>query len=301
MNITQKKPKLSIVIAAWNDVSALEACLDSLRKQIADDETEVLVVSNYDSGSEEMKQHFPFAQFVRLPEEAIVPQLRAHGVFRSTGEIIALLEDHCTFNENWCAEIMKAHKLPFSVIGGAVENGSHQKPLDWAVYFYDYGKYMLPDRAREVTTLSGANVSYKRKALEETAVFYREGFYENFVHDELQQRGHALYLAPSAIVRHNKNYKLNDALSQSFHHARVFAAKRVIDALPSKRAVFVFSCLVLPILLPSRIAASVFRKGGHRKELIKAFPYLLLLLTGWSCGEFSGYLFGEGNSHGRWK
>lgn len=300
MTYTQQ-PKLSIIIAAWNNASYLEHCLFSLEEQVNAEKTEVIVISNYDGGTEKMKRQFSFAQFVRLDQNTTVPKLRAQGILRSTGKIVALLEDHCTFGENWRAEIEKAHELPYSVIGGAIENGNHQRPLDWAVYFYDYGKYMLPDQARAVTTLSGANVTYKREALEETAHFYREGFYENFVHDELQRRGHDLYLMPSAVVYHNKNYLMNDALTQSYHHARAFAAKRILNAPTSRRVIFAMTSLILPILLPSRIAAGIFRKGRHLKELMKSMPYLLLLLTGWSYGEFCGYLFGEGNSAGRWK
>lgn len=296
-----KQPKLSIVIAAWNNASLLSNCLASLEKQVDGEEIEVIVMSNYDGASEEIKRQFPFTQFVRLHEEATVPELRAQGVLRSTGKIVALLEDHCSFDANWRAEIEKAHELSYAVVGGTVENGSDQKPLDWAVYFYDYGKYMPPDRARVVTTLSGANVSYKREALEEAVNFYRNGFYENFVHDELQRRGHALYLMPSAIVYHNKNYSMNDALTQAYHHARAFAAKRISDAPLSRRVIFVIKSLALPILLPSRIIVGIFRKGRHLKELLESLPYLLLLLTGWSYGEFCGYLFGEGNSAGKWK
>ncbi len=293
--------ELSIVIAAWNNTSYLRACLASLEGQISTDTTEVIVMSNYDSATEKMEQEFSFVQFVRLPEESTVPELRSGGVFRSKGKIIALLEDHCTFDQNWCTEMMKGHELTYAIVGGAIENGLNRKPLDWAVYFYDYGKYMLPDHEHVVTTLSGANVSYKREVLEEVTSVFRDGFYENIVHDKLQKQGHALYLAPSAIVHHNKNYFLHDALTQSYHHARAYAAKRILDALPLKRALFVIISLALPFLLPSRIAVGVIRKSRHFKELIKSLPYLLLLLTGWSYGEFCGYLFGEGKSSGEWR
>jgi hypothetical protein len=90
-----------------------------------------------------------------------VPELRTKGINLAHGEIFALVEDYCTLDEHWCAEIKKAHRLPFSVIGGAVENRSPDKLLNWAVYFYDYGKYMFPAQPGAVETLSGMNVSYK--------------------------------------------------------------------------------------------------------------------------------------------
>ncbi len=298
--IQSHKPLLSIVIAAWNDPASLSSCLASLATQTADASAEVIVVSNYDCPPQ-MERQFAFARFSREPDTAIVPALRTQGVLRSSGQIIAILEDHCTVGDQWCAEIIKSHELPYSIVGGSVENAPDQKALDWAVYFYDYGNYMLPDTARVVTSLSGANVSYKREILEKVKVKYKDGFYEEIVHDELKRHGYSLYLAPSAVVHHNKKYSLSFALTQAFHHARTYGAKRISGAFPTKRFMYAAGSMLLPILLPVRTVVRVLRKGRHRKALGQSLPYLILLLAGWSCGEFSGYVLGEGKSAGRWR
>src|SRR5947209_994129 len=96
-------------------------------------DTEVLAVTNFDGATREMLQdHFPWVQHVSMPPGTTVPQLRSAGIQRSRGEIVALAEDHCTFAKNWCAELIYTHELPFSVIGGAVENASVKRALDWA-------------------------------------------------------------------------------------------------------------------------------------------------------------------------
>ena len=160
---------------------------------------------------------------------------------------------------------------------------------------------MLPDTPHTVNALSGFNVSYKREILEEAAHVYRDGFYENFVHDELLRLGHEMFLTPSAAVYHNKNYNFGMAITDAFHHARAFAARRVLNAQAAARFVFVLKSFVLPILLPSRVVAVAYRKGTHIKELLRSLPYLILLLSVWSFGEFCGYLFGAGRSEGKWK
>jgi len=43
------------------------------------------------------------------------------------------------------------------------------------------------------------------------------------------------------------------------------------------------------------------RKRRHIKELLHSLPYLLILMTSWSFGEFCGYLAGEGDSTSKWK
>jgi glycosyltransferase involved in cell wall biosynthesis len=294
--------RLSIVIAAWNGGSLLQQCLESLKEQGQAGDTEVIVVSNDDGRSQEMlKLQFPFVKHVSLPPDTTVPVLRAAGVARSNGEIVTLLEDHCSLDARWCAEIKKAHELPYAVIGGPIENTSPHKSLNWAVYFYDYGKYMLPAEAQVVGSLSGMNVSYKRAVLAEVEHLFREGFFEVFVHEELERRGHALYLTPAAIVYLKKDYALGSTLVQFYHQARCFASKRVSKAALAKRIAFGVGAVLLPVLLPTRIIARTVRKRRHLKQLFTSLPCLVLLMTSWGAGEFCGYLFGEGSSGEKWK
>ncbi len=200
----------------------------------------------------------------------------------------------------WSEEIKRAHESA-SIVGGSVENASVERALDWAVYFYDYGKYMVPNRAGAPGTLSGINVSYKRAILDEIREIYRNGFYETFVNEELKKRGHQLVLTPSAIVYHKKNYKTRRAAEHSYHLARSFAAQRVADSDFLKRAFFAATSLILPVLLPARIILATMKKGRHLKELVSATPYLIFLMLIWSYGEFCGYLLGAGNSADEWR
>ncbi|MGI8899063.1 MAG: glycosyltransferase [Pyrinomonadaceae bacterium] len=284
---------LSIVIAAWNNSSSLRKCLASLAGQADREDTEVIVISNYNSGARAMvEREFPNVKLISAPVQTTVPELRTRGISRASGKIIALLEDHCTFSENWCAEIKKAHQLPYSIIGGSVENASGERPLDWAVYFYDYGKYMLPNQAGIVGSLSGINVSYKRSVLEKVEQSFRQGFLETFINEELKKQGEALYLAPLAIVYHQKNYEIKDAFTQSYRYGRSYGGMRTLNTKFWHRIGLILSSLTLPVLLPSRIALRTVRKGRYLKELLRSFPHILLLMTSWSYGELCGYVGG---------
>ena len=294
--------KLSVVIAAWNGPSALRQCLLSLANQMNHAATEVIAATNFKSDDlQDLVQSLSFVKLISLSPDTTVPELRTVGIQNSSGDVVALLEDHCTCHNEWVSQIKWAHELPHSVIGGVVENANSAIALSWAVYFYDYGKYMLPQAARIVPTLSGNNVSYKRHALEQVRERYRNGFYETFVHQALQQFGHNLYLVPSAIVYHNKDYELRNAVTDSYHHGRVFAAKRAFRARFLERALRCAAAPVLPCLLLSRIVVRTFRKKRHLKELANSLPYLFMLVTAWSCGEFCGYMWKEGSSARKWR
>src|SRR5258708_11580117 len=193
--------KLSVVVAASNDLASLQRTLACLKGQAETVDTEVIAVCNFDGqAQEEIRKQFPFVKCVTLATDSIVPELRTRGIYLSRGEIIALVEDYCTLDDFWCAEIKKAHGSHHPIVGGSVENRCPDQPLNWAVYFYDYGKYMAPGQAGPAATLSGMNVSSTREVLREVEESFREGFYEAFAHEELKRRGHQLYLEPSAVA-----------------------------------------------------------------------------------------------------
>ncbi len=291
--------KLSLFIAASNDLAALEKTLDSLSGQAETAYTEVLAVCNFEV-TDQVAKRFPFVKCVSLASDTTVPELRTRGIYLARGEIIALVEDYCTLDENWCAEIKKAHQSQHPIVGGSVENRCPDKPLNWAIYFYDYGKYMAPVQAGPVQTLSGISVSYTREVLREVQESFRDGFYEVFAHEEIKRRGHQLYLQPSAVVYFTKDFACGEIFRSYFHLARAFAGRRVADSALTKRLLLALGSCVLPILLSGRVVLRTVPKRRYFPQLLRCLPHLFALTTSWSVGEFCGYLFGEADSARKW-
>jgi glycosyltransferase involved in cell wall biosynthesis len=289
---------LSVVVASWNGTASLRQCLESLETQTDRTSDEIIVVSNF---APDIPKNGSGVSFHVRPSSFTVPELRRDGIAAARGSVVALIEDHCTVDAKWITEIKRAHISDAAAIGGAVENKGEGNALDWAVYFYDYGKFMPPNSAGVTETLSGLNTSYKREALDEIHDDYQNGFFETFANEALKRRGHQLSMRPSAVVFHNKRYELRSALSHCYHLARSYAAQRVADASFGKRSIFILGSLFLPILLPARVVLSVIRKGRNRGHLLRALPFLILLMSAWSYGELCGYSAGEGESRARWR
>ena len=55
-----------------------------------------------------------------------------------------MTEDHCVAGDGWLQSVVRAHEAADAAVGGAVENGATDRVVDWAVYFCEYGRYMLP-------------------------------------------------------------------------------------------------------------------------------------------------------------
>lgn len=294
--------RLSVVIAASGGPLLLERCLVSLQEQTDVAGMEVIVVSNYAAGTVAvLMDKMPFARYFPLTAGTTVPGLRAYGIAKSRGVVVVLSEDNCMFDPHWHARMWEAHnRLPYVAIGGAVDNRSGSRLTDWAVYFYEYGRFMSPNRAGPVDALAGNHLSYKRVVLEQLGEHYRNGFYETFFHKELQRQGHTLYMEPSAVVYLIRNYAATDVLKQCYHHGRAFAGMRVAEASKTRRVTLALGSLLLPMLLTGRIVWRVSAKRRHLLQLMMAFPQLLVFMTSWAYGELRGYLGGPGVSAGKW-
>lgn len=295
-------PVLSVIVASVNGPPMIEECLAALAAQRGDVAAEVIVVDV--TGGEtvrHLEREFPWVELVAFAERRTIPELRAAGLARSRGEIVAVIEDHCNVEEHWFEEIVAAHRAhPECVaVGGAVENGSCGRLVDWAVFFCEYGAHMRPLPRGIAGDVTGNNVSYKRRAfegIENLEEVLSEGFWESTLHPKLRARGDRFFLEPSIVVYHKKEFGFRYFLGQRYHYSRYYAGTLFGGAGPAKRVLRGAASLALPPLLVGRIAARIFRKRRHLKELLLTTPLLAIFTGTWAVGEAVGCVLGPGQS-----
>jgi hypothetical protein len=294
-------PALSVVVAAWTDAASLGRCLASLRGQESAPALEVIVARNFHAGAGAALQQLPGVIDISMRSETTVPVLRAAGLRRARGEVVAFIEDHAACARGWAEALVRAHRGPDAAIGGPVEQADDAGALDWAVYFYDYGRYMPPCQAGRVEQLSGLNMSFKRSALDGARATERDGVLEAEIQASLRAGGQSLLLEPGAMVVHDRHHSGSEAVGRAFHLARGYAAGRLAGKGGLVRAAYAAAALTLPVLLLGRIGAGVLRKRRHARQLLQALPWLAVLVVAWSAGECAGYVAGAGSSAGRWR
>jgi hypothetical protein len=242
-------------------------------------------------------QEFPFVEFHCTSGLQTQERLRAIGVGHSRGKIVALTVDHCTPEEHWCRQLMKAHSRDYAGVGGAFEKGIQPgTAINWAVHFYDYcnyGYYQNPVPPGPARALSDGNVSYKREALDRVADLWNESFHVPFVNRALLNRGEGLWLAPDIVVYQNRNIDFSRAIQVAYRRGRVFASTRISKSIQVKRVFYAFFSFLLPLVLLGRLAANTIYKRAQLLPLLKAFPLIALLTMLWACGEFMGYVTGR--------
>jgi hypothetical protein len=309
------KPVLSVVVVIVSDtmerrpeVAKLAACLDALSKQVDAPPMEVIVPYHHEvDGVQELRDRFPRVTFLLVTDPRVSSLkggtrehhdiLRARGLVESRGEVIGLLEDHARPDEHWCANAVAAHREHYAAIGGAIENAV-DRPLNWAVYYCDFGRYQNPVPAGESSIASDANVTYKRSALEPIRAAWEDSFREVVVNGILMSRGEKLALQPNVIVYQNRQgLRLGTALRERFVWGRSYAATRGAFLNGPKRMAYALLAPALPVILLSRMADTAWKRRRHFGEFLRAFPFAVMLVTIWSLGECVGYLTARPRLH----
>ncbi len=294
--------KLTVVVAAWTGQESLQRCLRSLLSQVLPGEDQIIVARNFaDEVEEPFTADFSTVSDLRFAHDTTVPTLRAAGLAAANGNVVAFLEDHCICVPGWRDAIMAAHDLPVDAVGGPVELAPGGRPLDWAVYFYDYARFAPPLVSGPVYSLSGANMSFKNSFLAGLGTVLQDGVMEVILEQESNRRGTATYMASGAVVIHAKQHSFVGAVVLAFALAQGYASRRVLGKGTLQRLVYSSVTPLLPLLLTVRIVAAILRTKRNVVRLTIALPWLVTLVVAWSLGEFVGYLAGEGNSQRRWR
>ena len=301
---TGAAPRLSVVIASSNDDRVLSQCIGALAPQTSAGDVQLLVVRASDRPSrldrKALMTDIRALQWIDAPNESTVPQLRGLGIAASSGEFVALLEDDCVANSDWCRNAASGTGTAIAV-GGVVEPGPYQRALDWAVYFAEYARFMFPATSTPTAPLAGNNVVYSRRALLTLPQELQADFREAFVHSAWQRDGKPTAVSNALVVHNVNSWSTAHLTSVPFHHGRAFAGQRFEGRSPAERAGFAVLVLGLPLLKVGRVVAETIRRRRRVGSLLRALPWIVVFAVSWSAGELVGCLRGAGDSPLRWR
>jgi hypothetical protein len=311
----QNRPAFSVVVAMVSDTtdtadtSHLIPCLNALLAQTGAPSLEIIVP--YHAGVQEIsgvESRYAQVKFLKVTDLKTYSgrknsrehhdELRARGLAVAQGSLVALIEDCGIAASDWVAQMVEAHRQPMGGVGGAMENGI-DKPLNWAVYYCDFLRYQQPLPAGDAWTISDANCSYKKSALEGIGSVWREVFHESSINDALRAKGDKVVLAPAAVVsQHRLGLTLGSALKERYVWGRSYAASRSKLATTGKRLFWGAFSPALPVLMLTRMTLMAWKKRRTWSAFVKAFPLTAMLIVSWAAGEFIGYITGRPYSGG---
>jgi hypothetical protein len=224
-----------------------------------------------------------------------VPELRRHGVEQASGEIVAIIEEHCLAAQDWLRQAVAAHQSgDYGVVGGPVVDHAYKRLRDWVVYFCEYNNYLPPWRDGEWHDLGSANIAYSRAVLLKYQDLLTAGYWEAALHPRLMADGVKFRAVPHMVVHHRGPFDYGYYLQQRYWFSRAFAGARNLP-LSRKAAYFLASPLV-PALLLARMAQRVWRRGCRVEKFVQSLPLLIPALCVYVAGEVVGYAAGPGDA-----
>jgi glycosyltransferase involved in cell wall biosynthesis len=289
-------PRVSVVIASIVGPPFIDDCLASVEQQAKNCGAEVIVVAcgtiDY---AQRITRKFPWVQVIHRAARETVPDLRRHGVQRATGDIIAIIEEHCLAAPDWLQRAIAAHaEGDYGVVGGPVVDHAYKRLRDWVVYFCEYNNYLPPWRDGEWHDLGSANIAYSRSVLMKYKDLLGGGYWEAVLHPRLMADGVKFRAVPEMVVHHRGPFDYGYYLQQRYWFSRAFAGARQLP-LAHKMAYFVAAPLV-PFLLLARMAQRVRRRNCRVEKFAQSLPLLVPALFVYVAGEVVGYVAGPGDA-----
>jgi glycosyltransferase involved in cell wall biosynthesis len=323
---------LSVVICSLNGARGVDRCLSALREQ-KDVDLEVIVVDDgsTDDTSDVAREHGVTA--IRHQVNRGLAAARNTGTRAASAAVVAFLDDDCEPEPAWARELLDAYEDDVVGVGGDVmpcapngfmlgflQRNNPLLPLEmnlarshhivYRLYLYLMRQWLPEERhdLRQVYSLVGANMSFRRKALSGTPFDERFRFGGEDLDICLMLRrdfpNARLVVTPSAVVRHYFVPNLTDTLRRSRSYGRGCA--RLYRKWPKMRpTIFPTPFLVLatiiggiffPILfaagmlLPALMYPKGLQRAATSKQTACLFdPYIQLAQECW--GNI-GYLGG---------
>ncbi|HEV8384365.1 MAG TPA: glycosyltransferase family 2 protein [Candidatus Acidoferrales bacterium] len=295
--MNSSSPKISVVIASIVGTPFIDECVASVLAQKGAPEFEVIVVDC--RGAENvarLKQKFPQVRFVEQAQRETVPKLRRIGVEQASGEIVAIIEEHCLAKDDWLATIANSLTPEYVACGGPISDYNYARLRDWVTYFVEYNSSLPPWPDGATSFINGANLAYRRDALLANLPLLDHGYWEATVNPKLLAEGKKFRSVPAMTVYHRGPFDYFYYLRQRYLFSRAFSGARRASLSAGQRAAYLLAAPLVPFLLFARMGARVFEKKCRIGKFFASAALIFPALCVYTVGEWMGYAFGPGRA-----
>jgi glycosyltransferase involved in cell wall biosynthesis len=291
---------LSVVICSLNGASGLDRCLTALAAQTARPQLEIIVVDDGSTDGTSYIARLHRAILVRHETNRGLAAARNSGVRAAGAPIVAFLDDDCEPEPQWAQLLLSGYiaeevagvggpavpQAPRGFMSGYLARHNPLQPLEidlansdrlaYRLYLYLRRQWTVPNGRgrRDVYSLVGANMSFRRAALMSVGLFdgrFRFGAEEVDLCIRLREAAAAkparLVFEPDARVTHHFTASLADTLRRSRAYGR--GSARLYRKRPS----------MLPTIFPGPLAMlAAIMVSARRAPLLVTSALLPLLL-----------------------
>jgi hypothetical protein len=238
-------------------------------------------------------------QWVSMPGKSVF-QLRYAGYQTAKGEVVAVTEDHVLVGHDWAQRHLAVHAAhpDAGAVGGAVENGSNARVVDWAAFFMIQGPFIAPLVNGPAKRLAmPANVSYKRRVLRRLGGDETLGLID-WMELPRALEGESLIADDTIRVLHHQSQGFWRTSLAEFDNGRTIAGYRRRRMTGGDWARLITSPL-LPVYRSFRAIRLASHKQRPAGTLARSAPALMWFQYCAMAGEVLGYVGGPGSSPNR--
>ena len=294
--------QMSVVLVTSDRYDTIRKTMEHLQAQTVSDQLEIVIVapsaSTLKINAAELAT-FRGIHLVEVDEIKSTGRAIAAGVREATAPVVTYAEEHAYPAPGWAEALIKAHCQPWAAIGVALANANPSNMISWASLFTDFGPWVEPMEAGEISHLPWHHVAYKRAVLMEYGPKLEAMLEtESILHKDLQAKGYHLYLESAAKTDHVNISLLSSYLAAEFNGARMFAANRARSTKRSMfwRLLYISKMPLIPFVRLQRVVRHILRSGRGRELLPGILPALIVGLAADALGQLTGYAFGPGNA-----
>jgi hypothetical protein len=296
-------PALTVVLVTGGSFDTVRKVVRCLRAQTICERVELLIIVRSQAAFAadlNALSGFGRLEIIEIGEFSRVADAKAIAVTRATAPVVAFAEDHCFPDPNWGEALLAAHGADWAGVGPAVLNANPATAISRTGFLMHWAPWMHPAAAGPAPVIAWHNSSYRRSALLDLAAdLPRLLAVENFLHAELRQRGHRLYVEPTARVSHTNISRGLPWLLHNFWGGRLYAARRVRQERWTwlERGRNAAGLPLIPLTRLWRLIA-LLRRAGRLTELSspRTLGLLVVGLIIHAAGEVVGYILGEGDA-----
>ena len=294
--------QMSVVLVTSDRYDTIRKTMEHLQAQTASEQLEIIIVapSTAALGFDVTElTAFRGIRLVEVDEIKSTGRAIAAGVREATAPVVTYAEEHAYPAPGWAEALIKAHRQPWAAIGVALANANPSNMISWASLFTDFGPWVEPAKAGEISHLPWHHAAYKRAVLMEYGPKLDSMLEtESILHRDLQNRGHRLYLESAAKTDHVNISLLSSYVRAEFNGARMFAANRIRSSRWRMfwRLFYISKMPLIPFVRLQRVVRHILRAGRGRELLPSILPALMIGLAADAVGQLMGYAFGPGNA-----
>ncbi|MFM8707824.1 MAG: glycosyltransferase family 2 protein, partial [Planctomycetia bacterium] len=138
--VSEGRPLVSVVIAAYHSARFLPRCLASIEAQTFRDHETILVNSSPESETAAVMAGFPKVRFFQSPERLLPHAARNVGVSMARGSLLVFTDADCEADREWLAALVAAHEAGREIIGGCIDSRAGRN-ISGGIYVLKYSPY----------------------------------------------------------------------------------------------------------------------------------------------------------------